>query len=766
MSAITPIPTARISDQLANSLLLEQLRSNQTALLRLQQEISTGRRVIVPSDDAPAAARAVDLQRLLERKAQVKTNLQTNQTFLTASDSALSSVADLLNEAKGLAVSSSGSTITQDQRTTAAQQIDSILEQLVNTANQQFNGRYLFAGSNTGSRPFTLKNGYVQYSGNETTLSSYSDIDLLFSTNLTGSEVFGALSAQPASTVDLNPTVTADTPLSDLNGGDGVQLGSISVSDGSHVRTIDLSGAATLGDVKQLLEAQPAGGSNPPVLQVQITNDGLQVSLSGGGALEIREVGSGTTAATLGILATNNATPTVVGSDLNPRLTGSTQLANILGTRAQARISSSGNNNDIVIDALQRGAAANGYTIQFTDSGAVTAGSETVSLSGNTFTVDIDSGNSTAAQVVAALNNDPNFSAQFHASLPSDESAGDQPVSLGATATTAGGSGIEFDQSSGLRITNGGQSYTLDISSAKSVEDLLNVINGAGAGLDAQINSAGTGITIRSRISGGDFSIGENGGNTATQLGLRTFSSQTQLSSLNHGLGVHTLSQQNVDGNDFAIQLEDGTMLQFRLNGETTVGDVINTINNAPGNGGKLVAQLAANGNGIELVSNVAGSTPFQVQQENNSQAAIDLGLIPSGSVTSAPAVAGGGVETITGSDVSPGETDSIFNALIRLSGALRAGDQTGINRAAGLIDGATSQLNFSRAELGARQQALDTMQGRLDTETTDIQSALSNEIDVDLPTAITSLTAQQAAFQASLQVAGQLFKLSLLDYL
>jgi len=35
MSAITPIPSSRISDQLANSLLLEQLRTNQTALLKI-----------------------------------------------------------------------------------------------------------------------------------------------------------------------------------------------------------------------------------------------------------------------------------------------------------------------------------------------------------------------------------------------------------------------------------------------------------------------------------------------------------------------------------------------------------------------------------------------------------------------------------------------------------------------------------------------------------------------------------------------------------
>jgi flagellin-like hook-associated protein FlgL len=282
----------------------------------------------------------------------------------------------------------------------------------------------------------------------------------------------------------------------------------------------------------------------------------------------------------------------------------------------------------------------------------------------------------------------------------------------------------------------------------------------------AEINAAGTGVDVRSRISGADFSIGENGGSTATELGLRTFDSQTQLNDLNHGLGVHSLSQQNVSGNDFAIQLQDGTTLQIRLSNESTIGDVINTINNAPGNGGKVTAQLATNGNGIELVSTAVGTTPFAVLQENSSQAAQDLGLIPPGQNSSAPAGTSGGSQTITGSDANPGETNSVFNSLIRLSTALRSGDQQGITRAVGLIDSATTQVNFSQAEVGARQQGLDTLQNRLSSESTDLQSALSNEIDVDLPTAITNLTAQQAAFQASLQVAGQLFKLSLLDFL
>jgi flagellin-like hook-associated protein FlgL len=692
--------------------------------------------------------------------------LQVNQSYLSATDSALSTITTLLNQASGVAVSSSGNTLSPTQLQANAAQIDGILQQVVDTANQQFDGRYLFAGSSTGAQPFTLNGNTVTYAGNNTQLQSFFDTNSLFDTNVTGSEAFGAISQQVQGTADLNPIVTADTPLADLNGGLGVQLGSIQISDGTHLRTVDLSKAATLGDVKSLLEAQPAGGSNQPAVNVQITNYGLQVSLVGSGTLQINEVGNGVTARELGILAPNNSTSNITGGDLNPLLTVTTPLANILGTRAQARVVSTGDNSSFDIDALQNGAAANGYTLQLVDDGTVAAGAETVNVSGTTITVDIDSGHTTAAQVVNALNNNSTFSSLFSASLDADDSNGSGKVSLAATAITAGGSGIQFDQASGLQISNNGQTYTIDTSSAKTVGDLLNLINGAGASVQASINASGTGIDVNSLLSGGDFSIGENGGATATELGLRTFTLQTQLADLNHGLGVQTLAQQNTDGNDFAIQLEDGTVLQFRLDGQSTIGDVINTINSAPGNGGKLVAQLAASGNGIELVSSATGSTPFQVQAENNSSAAQDLGLIPAGQSTSSAATAGSGVETITGSDVNPSETDSVFNALIRLHNALLSGDQTQINRAVGLMNDATTQVNFASAELGAREQNIDALQSQVSSQTTDLQSALSDDIDTDLPSAITNLTAQQAAFQASLELAGQSFHLSLLNYL
>ena len=73
----------------------------------------------------------------------------------------------------------------------------------------------------------------VQYAGNEQSLSSYADLNLLFDTNLNGNEVFGAISSQVQGNVKITPDLTYDTRLADLHQGKGISKGSILVSDGS-----------------------------------------------------------------------------------------------------------------------------------------------------------------------------------------------------------------------------------------------------------------------------------------------------------------------------------------------------------------------------------------------------------------------------------------------------------------------------------------------------------------------------------------------------
>src|SRR5690606_25408133 len=116
------------------------------------------------------------------------------------------------------------------------------------------------------------------------------------------------------------------------------------------------------------------------------------------------------------------------------------------------------------------------------------------------------------------------------------------------------------------------------------------------------------------------------------------------------------------------------------------------------------------------------------------------------------PASFGGGVEIITGRDVHPLETSSVFNALVRMRQALLDEDLLQLDRSIQLLDEAFLNLNFSRADLGARQQALDVLQTRQESEKIHLETALSEEIDVDFVAAVSELTARQTAYQASLQ--------------
>ncbi len=690
MTSIFPIPTTRSSGVLVRQRLLAQLQSDQLALLRTQDQLSTGRRIIVPSDDAPAALRAVGLQKLLEQKAQARTHLGTAHSYLPATENSLAGASDLLREARASALGVVNVTASDTERQAAAQEILRSLEQFVAIGNQQFRGRSLFAGSQTTTTPFERVGPYVAYNGNEATLQSFADLGLLTETSISGHTVFGAFSTQKQGTADFDPIVTEKTRLADLRGGLGIRTGSFTISDGVSTSTIDIRGAETVGDVIRLIERNPPAGRQATV---RIVNNRLEVRLdaAGGGNLRIREVGGGTTASELGILAQAGVgTAPVIGKDLNPLLRKTTSLENVLGTRAVARLESPGANNDLLLTFRDRGAAGNGYSIQLVDdsllqaAAGLTAGNETATLSAaptaaraslallggdndllltavtpgsqlnnlsivfdssqnlgdaataslvgnvltlhiddsdetslaslitaiedtglftvsadssageghdlgsavtaanagavsgntgvsggaaNTIVVNIAAGQSTAAQIAAALEANPQIAALLQVSFdPKDTLPTIDPgagvVAAGAVALSSGGSGVEPDLTSGLQVVNGGQTYTIDLSDARTVEDLLNTLNGSPAYLLATINAAGTGIDIRSRLSGADFSIGENGGLTATHLGVRTFTGETTLAELNHGIGVMAAT-----GTDFTITLRDGATLDIDVSG-------------------------------------------------------------------------------------------------------------------------------------------------------------------------------------------------------
>jgi len=316
----------------------------------------------------------------------------------------------------------------------------------------------------------------------------------------------------------------------------------------------------------------------------------------------------------------------------------------------------------------------------------------------------------------------------------------------------AGGAGI--DLASGLVITNGPRTVTLDLSTAETVQDIINAINNAGVFVLARINEDGTRIDVFNQVSGTALAIGENGGTTAADLGIRTYDAGTPLDALNFGTGVTRREGEA----DLRITAKNGSTLEVNLDGAVTVGDVIEAINLAATEAGVNVsASLAQTGNGIGIIDNTGGAGDLTVTGINLSEAAEDLGLV--GQTT-------GPQTELVGEDRNPTRTEGVLSALVELENALRADDTQAITLAAERVASFSSDVNRIHGVVGARSRAMQTnLQLREQTADT-TQVFLSEVQDLDYADAVTRLQAMTTQLQANLQTSSRVLSLSLLDFL
>lgn len=127
------------------------------ALMRLQEQASTGSRVNRPSDDPSAAYYILTLNsenRSLEN--YINTLADTTGT-LQVSSSIIGQMASVVSQARVSVTQIASGVYNQDGRNRTAEAIDNVLEQLVQMANTKNNGQYLFGGGDTGTAPFAVE---------------------------------------------------------------------------------------------------------------------------------------------------------------------------------------------------------------------------------------------------------------------------------------------------------------------------------------------------------------------------------------------------------------------------------------------------------------------------------------------------------------------------------------------------------------------------------------------------------------------------------
>jgi flagellar hook-associated protein 3 FlgL len=637
--ASIPVNLTRVSGQMKSQLLLSNMQSSNLDLLRIQQQLATGKIVNRPSDAPGSVGSIISLRKSINLHDQRITNLHQAGATMDNTDEALADISDLLLEVQNIASSQVGVGSNTDTRANQAQVVQGKLSALLSIANREYQDIFLFAGRSSDAAPFVDQLNGIRYIGASEDLTGDLGIMSYLGVNTNGVDALGAVSERVESQIDLNPLATAATRLVNVNGaaGSGILRGTLTVTVDGVETQVNLTTADTLGDVVTRINAaintlDPAAGAT------SIVPTGFDLTANAGHTITISDIGTSVVARDLGLDITATG-GTTVGGDVNPRLTAVTEIAAI---------------------------------------------------------------------------------------------------------------GTAVDWASGMQITNGGVTRTIDLSAAVNIQDVINAIDAEDMGIRLEINADGTGFNLFNEISGSEMSVGENGGTTAADLGLRTFDASTLLSDLNHDYGVRV-----ADGvDDLQFTLADSSTVDVNLDGSLSVQDVLDAINAA--GGGSLTASLAASGNGLVITDNTVGAAAFKVQSVNGSFALQDLGL----PTDPAPG------NVLNGEDVAKVRVESVFTHLMALRDGLLNDDSLAITLAGEKVQADIEMIAAVRAEVGVRSQQVSDTRQRTEGLKLQASELLSGLQDADYSQAISRFTQLQQQLQANMLSGQMVMQLSLLDFL
>jgi flagellar hook-associated protein 3 FlgL len=492
---VSPVNVTRVSHNLRAFNLLNTVRANHVSLFRIQNQLATGLRFNAPSEDPTRAADAIKLDRRMDILEQVERNLLRVNEVLREGESAMQQAVELVTEAHTLALSMAGDTASPGERESIRVVVESMLDQLITIGNRRHLDNYLFGGHYGADVPFELGNDGVLYRGDDGRLQTIVDSDLSEDTfTISGMEFFNAVSDAVQGFADLDPALTVETRLIDLNGatGSGVSTGRILVSDGLEQVEIDLTGCDTVGDVLDKLNAEL-----PATLWASLSTRGIDINPTGTRLLDITvtDAGGGNTAVELGI-HTDVPVRSVQGADVDPRLTLRTALADLnVGAGVDLR---------------------NGLTIR--------VGQEVASISFNgTETLEdvLNRINQSNIGVLAQIGADGKTievrNRVSGANMRIEENGGQAATALGIRSMYAGtrladlndGLGVDsLEDYDDIRITTAdGTTIDIDLDdlnlATATLQDVIDLFNARGGGaISAALSATGNGITITDNTGG------------------------------------------------------------------------------------------------------------------------------------------------------------------------------------------------------------------------------------------------------------------------
>lgn len=267
----------RISTSQTYQQAVSNILNQQAQLTRTQSQLGSGRRLLTPADDPAAASQALSVQQALSSTTQYQANSNAARARLEMEETALTSIGDLLQHVRVLAVQANNATQNNETRAAIAIEVRARLDELLALANTtDATGEYLFAGFQGKTLPFSLgAGGAYTYSGDQGQRYLQIGPTRQVAVGDSGSEVFQAIR---------NGNGTFTTAHNTANTGSGIiSPGAVNGTFVSDTYTLSFTQALPADPITYTVTGAMSGGvaSGTYASGAAISFNGAQISVSG-----------------------------------------------------------------------------------------------------------------------------------------------------------------------------------------------------------------------------------------------------------------------------------------------------------------------------------------------------------------------------------------------------------------------------------------------------------------------------------------------------
>jgi len=208
----------RVTNKIMADTMTSNLMKQTERLYDSQKTVSSGKKVLKPSDDPIGMGRILGYRTTLNAFSQYEDNMARAKTRMELNDSAMDYIREQLVTARSIAKSA----MTDDEtgRSIAAEQIRLMREQIVQMGNTSLEGQYIFAGHETQTQPFAENaGGQIVFNGDGGIVRTIVTQDIELQLNVTGADLFSVAPGGVVPVLDaLNEIqLELDKPTSDPN---------------------------------------------------------------------------------------------------------------------------------------------------------------------------------------------------------------------------------------------------------------------------------------------------------------------------------------------------------------------------------------------------------------------------------------------------------------------------------------------------------------------------------------------------------------------